>query len=354
MNKQTSYEYLYSMGNLTLAWRKARKNKTLNTDILNFEKDLEKNLIKLHYELKNKTYKPKNLKTFVLRDPKTRVISKSDFRDRIVHHALILVIGKDFQKQFIYDSCANQIGKGGTFALRRFDTFLRKVTNNFKKNAFCLKADVRHYFEKVDHEILMKILARRIKDNDILWLTRQILNNAVQPFFGVANDLLNKNGMPLGNYTSQFFANVYLHDLDYFVKNILKAKYYIRYVDDFVILHKSKRQLEIWKEEINSSLKNKLKIELHSQKSRIIPLNKGEDLVGFRNFYHYRLLRKRNIKGMRKKIYLFKRGEIYFDSLSDSYQGWQAYAKWADTYKLRNKIKIEIIDIIWNKIKFEW
>lgn len=336
------------MGNLTLAWRKARKNKTLNADILNFEKDLEKNLIELHYELKNKTYKPKPLKTFVLRDPKTRVISKSDFRDRIVHHAIILVIGEDFQKQFIYDSCANQINKGGTFALNRFDKFLRKVTNNFKKNTFCLKADIRHYFDEVDHEVLINILSRRIKDDDVLWLINQILNNNVVRGGGGERH----KGMPLGNYTSQFFANVYLHDLDYFVKNVLKVKYYIRYVDDFVILHKSKKKLEIWKEEIDKFLNNKLKIALHSQKSRIIPLSRGVDFVGFRNFYRYRLLRKRNIKGMRKKIRLFEKGDRYFNSLFDSYQGWQAYAKWANTHRLRNEIKKEIVDIIWGKIKF--
>jgi len=159
--------------------------------------------------------------------------------------------------------------------------------------------------------------------------------------------------MPLGNYTSQFFANVYLHDFDYFVKNKLKVKYYLRYVDDFVILHKSRKKLMIWKEEINEFLMNKLKIQLHPQKSRIISLCNGVDFVGFRNFYHHRLLRKRNIKGMRKKINQFKEGLMGFHSLFESYQGWQAYAKWGNTHKLREKIKREIIDVIWDKIKFE-
>jgi len=179
MNNQTQYEHLCSLGNLTLAWRKARENKTLNEDIADFEKDLEKNLIDLHYELKNKTYKPRPLTTFVLRDPKTRVISKSDFRDRVVHHALILIIGNMFEKQFIYDSCANQINKGSTFALDRFNRFSRKVTNNFNQNAFCLKADIRHYFEEVDHEILINILSRKIKDTNVLWLIKQILGNRI-------------------------------------------------------------------------------------------------------------------------------------------------------------------------------
>ena len=169
--------------------------------------------------------------------------------------------------------------------------------------------------------------------------------------FWISNKI--KKGMPLGNLTSQFFANLYLNEFDYFVKHKLKTKYYIRYVDDFVILHKSKEQLEKWKEQINIFLKESLKIELHPQKSRIIPLSKGVDFVGFRNFYYRTLLRKRNIRTMRKKIQIFKKGEIYFDSLFDSYQGWQAYAKWANTHKLREKIKRKIIDIIWDRIKFE-
>jgi hypothetical protein len=156
--------------------------------------------------------------------------------------------------------------------------------------------------------------------------------------------------MPLGNYTSQFFANVYLHDLDYFVKNVLRVKYYIRYVDDFVILHKSKKQLRIWKEEIDKFLRAKLKIELHSQKSRIISLSRGVDFIGFRSFCHFRLLRKRNIRNMHKKVELYKQGIIDFSTLKDSYQGWQAYAKWANTYKLRKRIKKNIIGLLWNKM----
>ena len=148
----------------------------------------------------------------------------------------------------------------------------------------------------------------------------------------------------------QFFANVYLNELDYFVKHHLKIKFYIRYVDDFIILNESKKQLEIWKEEINKFLREKLKIELHQQKSRIIPLTKGVDFVGFRNFYHYRLPRKRNLKNMERKVKLFKEGAISFRTLVESYQGRQAYAKWANTYKLREKTKKEIIDIIFNKL----
>ena len=143
--------------------------------------------------------------------------------------------------------------------------------------------------------------------------------------------------MPLGNLTSQFFANVYLNELDYFVKHKLKAKYYIRYVDDFVILHNSKEQLEIWKKQINESLTAKLKIELHPDKSKITSLSRGINFVGFRNFYHHKLLRKRNIKKIVNKINLLKGNKISFEKFIEIFQGWQAYAKWADGYKLRKK-----------------
>ena len=144
--------------------------------------------------------------------------------------------------------------------------------------------------------------------------------------------------MPLGNLTSQFFANVYLNELDYFVKHKLKAKYYIRYVDDFVVLQKNKDKLEIWKKEINKFLKEKLRLELHPDKSRIIPFSKGLDFVGFRNFYHYRLLKKRNINNMFFKVRKFKQEEMGKEQILDSFQGWRAYSKWGNSFKLRRRV----------------
>ncbi len=144
--------------------------------------------------------------------------------------------------------------------------------------------------------------------------------------------------MPLGNLTSQFFANVYLNELDKFVKHKLKVKYYLRYVDDFVILHKSKKQLKRWKTEIDNFLKNKLKIQLHPDKSRIINLSRGVDFVGFRNFYHHKLLRKRNVANMKRKINLFNKQEIDYDKFIEIFQGWKAYASWADSKNIINKL----------------
>ena len=144
--------------------------------------------------------------------------------------------------------------------------------------------------------------------------------------------------MPLGNLTSQFFANVYLNELDHFVKHKLKSKYYIHYVDDFVILHNSKEQLEIWRKEIAVFLREKLKLALHPDKSRIIKLSKGIDFVGFRNFYSYKLLRKRNVKSMERKINLFNNKEIPKEKFSEILQGWEAYSDWTNNYWLKQKL----------------
>jgi len=339
------YSKIISLDNLILAWKKARKGKTKKDYVIEFEADLIGNLLKLQEELKNQTYKPKPLTTFILRDPKTRKISKSDFRDRIVHHALVRIIEPIFDKTFIYDSCANRLGKGNLFALRRFYEFARKVSENGKiKNLInnnqikgsCLKADIKHYFEEVNHEILISIIASKIKDKKVIWLIRQILkNNAIG---GGRSSLLPEKGMPLGNLTSQFFANIYLNELDYFIKHKLRAKYYIRYVDDFVILHNSKIQLKIWKEEIGRFLKERLRLELHDEKSKIIPLSRGIDFVGFRNFYYFRLLRRRNLRKILFKITQYKKGDVNKEKMLESFQGWNAYAKWANSFKLRRKV----------------
>lgn len=141
----------------------------------------------MQYELLTKTYKPKPLKTFIVRDPKTRKISKSKFRDRIIHHAIVNIIGLLFQKSFINDSCANQIGKGTLKALERFELFKRKVSKNNTKNCYVLKADIKHYFEEVDHKILLEIIKRRVREDRIMWLIKQILNNVAVPSGGGAN-----------------------------------------------------------------------------------------------------------------------------------------------------------------------
>lgn len=171
------YERIYNFDNLYFAYKKTRAGKTRRAYVLEFEKDLEMSLLNLQFELKNQFYSPLPLKTFILRDPKTRKISKSHFRDRVVHHALVNVIEQMFEKSFIHDSCANRVGKGTLFAIKRFNTFLRKVSKNNTSPCFIFKADIKHYFQEVDHEILLAILRRKITDEKVVWLIYQILRN---------------------------------------------------------------------------------------------------------------------------------------------------------------------------------
>ena len=337
------YIQITSKKNLFLAYKKARKGKSKKEYVNKFCESLEGNLSQLRLELLFHIYNPKPLKTFIVRDPKTRKISKSDFRDRVVHHALINTIEPIFDKTFIYDSYANRKGKGTLAALERFDKFKRKVSRNGKINGwfnnnqvkgYCLKADIKHYFQTVDHNTLLAIIKKKIQCQRTIWLIKKILGN----YSEVGKQ---GRGMPLGNLTSQFFANVYLNELDYFIKHELKAKYYIRYVDDFVILHSEKSQLEIWKKQIEEFLNKELRLELHPEKSKIASLSEGIDFVGFRNFYFFRLLRKRNIRNMKIKIKKFQRGEISEEKFTEIFQGWNAYAKWASSFNVIKKLELK-------------
>lgn len=328
------YTQLCSYDNLFLAYEKARKGKTTKEYVLEFEKNLNENLQQLRLELLFHAYKPRSLKIFILRDPKTRKISKSHFRDRIVHHAIYNVIGPLFENGFIYDSYANRKGKGTLKAIARFDQFKKIVSHNFSRKVYVLKVDIKSYFDTVDSQILLSILQKKIPDQRILWLIKTILSNYKTSVQG--------KGMPLGNLTSQFFANVYLNELDQFVKHQLRAKFYIRYVDDFVIFHTSREQLEAYKTVIGIFLRKNIALQLHPLKSKIIPLERGTEFLGVKIFPHHLLIKQKNIRKFQRKYAAFcssfERGELTYDSIYDFLEGWIAYAKHANTYKLRKKI----------------
>ncbi|MFH1669131.1 MAG: reverse transcriptase/maturase family protein [Candidatus Woesearchaeota archaeon] len=342
------WQNIYNFENLEQGYWRAKKHKSNNPKVIEFEKHWRLNLCILLRELRTKTYNPLPLKKFVLRDPKTRLICVSDFRDRIVHHALINVLQPIFEPRFIFDSHASRKGKGTVTALKRFDQFKRKVTVNGKllsrhKNAndvigYALKADVRHYFQTVDHKVLLDIISKRVKDGQVMWLIKLILENYESDVHG--------KGMPLGNWTSQFFANIYLNELDQFAKHRIKAKHYVRYVDDFVILHRSRTALQEYEQRIERFLSDVLKLELHPDKCQIVPLNRGISLLGFRVFYHHKLVRKRNLIKIQTKLsdalegYRNKSIEAW--EVLETLQGWSAYAMQGNTYNLRNKLCCEL------------
>jgi len=333
-NNSITYERLCSTENIDLAHRRARKGKTLKPYVVEFEKHLKENLLQLRTELLMQTYKPKNLETFILRDPKTRKISKADFRDRVIHHAICNIIEPILDKTFIHDSYANRIGKGTLNAIKRFEFFRRKASKNNTSACYVLKADIKHYFQNVKHRILIDLLRRKIKDENIIWLIKIILENHQTDKSG--------EGMPLGNLTSQFFANVYLNELDQYIKHDLRAKYYIRYVDDFVIFSHHKEGLEEYKQKINLFLKKELQIELHPEKTRIINIKQGIPFLGLKIFPYHKTLLKRNKRKFQNKLKLleehYNKQKIGREQIMECFQGWLTYASNADSYKYRKQI----------------
>lgn len=331
------FDKLYSWKNLEQAYWQARKHKSRNPRIIEFEKKWQLHLATLARELRTRTYTPKPLRKFILRDPKTRTICVSDFRDRVIHHALINILQPILEPRFIHDSYASRIRKGTLLALKRFDSFKRKVSKNNTHQAYVLKADIRHYFETVDNDVLLSIIAKRVKDDGVLWLAKIILDN--NPY-----DTIGK-GMPLGNWTSQFFANVYLNELDQFVKNTLGVKYYIRYVDDFVIIHPYKTTLQEYERKIKTFLQG-LKLDLHPHKCAITRLCQGVSFLGYRCFYHHKLVRQRNQRKIHNKLNeLLDSYEMRTADASDvleSVHGWNAYAMHGNTYHLRQRLMAKV------------
>ncbi|MBU4285149.1 reverse transcriptase/maturase family protein [Patescibacteria group bacterium] len=281
------------MENLFSSWREFKKGKSKRKDVLEFEFNLEDNIFQLYQELKNKTYKHSGYTSFRINDPKPRYIHKAKVRDRIIHHLISKHLNNIYDKIFIYDSYSCRINKGTHKAVNRLRTFSLKQSQNNKFNFYCLKCDIKKFFDSVDHDVLIKILKERIKDNDILRLIKEIIFSF--------NSETNK-GIPLGNLTSQYFANIYLNKLDQFVKHKLKIKHYLRYTDDFVILDKNKDKLQKLINPINQFLNDQLNLCFYPDKIIIRKYSQGIDFLGYVTLPYYRVLRTKTKKRMFERI----------------------------------------------------
>ena len=237
------YKNIITFDNLLSAVKKSSKGRKYNADVAAFHFQLEKELLQLEEELKTKTYQPGDYRTFNIHDPKERMISAAPYRDRIVHHALCNIIEPIFEKTFIFDSFANREGKGTHKAIERYQEFA-------KKHEYALKCDIRKFFPSLDLEILKQEIRWKIQCPDTLWLIDLIINNSnpqeEHALYFLNDDLFTpsqrRRGLPIGNLTSQFWANVYMNRFDHFVKEKLKVPY-IRYVDDFVLFSSDKKIL---------------------------------------------------------------------------------------------------------------
>lgn len=281
------------------------------------------NISKLRQELVERTYKHGGYEAFVINDPKTRSIHKALVRDRLLHHAIHRILYPFFDKKFIYDSYSCRNEKGTHRAIDRLRYFGRKVSNNDTKTAWVLKCDIRKFFASIDHGILKNVLKKDIKDPDILWLLSQVIDS-----FQIENGVA--VGLPLGNLTSQLLINVYLNEFDQFAKHVLKAKYYIRYADDFVILGADKNYLLSLLPGIKKFLGERLKLTLHPNKVSIKTLASGVDFLGWVNFPNHRVLRTTTSRRMLKHWDQNQTEETY-----NSYLG---LMKYGNTQKLRERL----------------
>lgn len=344
-----TFKYLYAkittFENLYLAYRQARKGKRGKAPVADFELNLESHLIKLQEELLSLTYKPGAYRNFTIYEPKKRLVSAAPFRDRVVHHALCRVIEPIWEARFHSHSYACRVGKGTYAAIDQAHQWVRRYS-------FVFHGDIVKYFPSIDHQILMGLIEKKIRDPKVIWLAQTILDNGSdiqlqeQPIvYFPGDDLfspLRQRGLPIGNLTSQFWANVYLNELDTFVSQELHCRAYLRYMDDFLLFSDSKVELNAWKNAIRAFLGEHLRLLMHTKKSVVIPPQTGLDFCGIVLFPEKRKLRRTSIMRFLRRFKLQRKlysvGKMSLEEVSTSVQSWIAHAAHADTNHLRNKI----------------
>jgi retron-type reverse transcriptase len=304
------YGYLYpkitSFENLLLAANRAQKSKRFRPEVLRFNLNFETELLQLQTELQTQTYQPGNYFNFEIYDPKPRWISAAPYRDRVVHHALCTIIQPIFERSFISDTYANRIGYGTHRALERFAHFTRK-------SPYVFQADIRRYFPSINHSILKKLIRRKIKCPDTLWLIDRILEN------------------------------LYLSAFDHYVCEQLKPQGYLRYVDDFALFSNDRDTLYSNRQSIETYLQTELHLEIHPIKSQIFETRIGCNFVGFRVFPTHIRVRNSNLRRARTRIknwkMLDRQNVLHLEGIQRSLTSWNEHLSHGNTYKLRQKIQ---------------
>jgi RNA-directed DNA polymerase len=303
------------------AWQEFLKGKRKRKDVQEFQLHFIDNILSLNQDLKEKTYKHSPYEAFNISDPKPRSINKAEVRDRLLHHALYRTLYPFFDKTFTANSYSCRKGKGTHKALNAFRSLSYKVSKNHTKTAWVLKCDIKKFFASIDHYILIKILNKYIQDKDILWLLSEIIKSFHTTKEGV--------GLPLGNLTSQLLVNIYMNELDQFIKHNLKVKHYIRYADDFAILSQDKEWLVSLIPQIKSFLLKELKLTLHPNKVSIQTIASGVDFLGWIHFPDHRVLRTTT---KRRIIKNFRKGNKFTE------QSYLGLLRHGNTWKLKHQL----------------
>ncbi|MBI4691548.1 MAG: group II intron reverse transcriptase domain-containing protein [Nitrospirae bacterium] len=316
---------LFTFENLYSAYIDCRRKKRGKKAALHFEVDAEENLFALSKELADRTYRPSPSFCFVSKNDKYREIFAAQFRDRVVHHLVVRYLEKIWEPVFIHDSYACRKGKGTHAAVKRLQSFMRKATNNSTKRAWYLQLDIKAFFPSIKRKLLLDIVCSRLENEEMRWLLGVVILHDPTPdaiftcspekweslpahksLFSVPEG----RGLPIGNLTSQFFANVYLNKLDQFIKHTLKSRYYLRYVDDFILLHESRDVLFKWKNHIGGFLSKELKLELHPNRQIISPVSNGINALGYIVRPSHLLVRRKVVNNCKRVITKFQNSMI--------------------------------------------
>lgn len=339
---QSIFDRITAPENLFAAWDEFHRGKQWRDDVQRFEFDLERNIFRLHRELRKGTYRHALYAAFTISDPKQRQIHKACVRDRVLHHAVFAVINPIVEPTFIAYSFSCRVGKGTHKAVDALERMLWKESRNATRPCFALKCDVHRFFATVDHAVLLRILRRLVPDDGAMGL----LGDIVQSFPSDLPPNQRGTGIPIGNLTSQLFANVYMNELDQFIKHRLCVRRYVRYTDDFVIVSESEEYLESLLHPIRGFLRHTLRLSLHPHKATIRKYRQGIDFLGYVLLPHHRVLRtktqRRMVRKLRERARECGRGDVSSETLRQSLQSYRGVLSHADTYRLRQELENDV------------
>jgi RNA-directed DNA polymerase len=337
-----SYHNLYpgiiQPESLFRAWGAFRKGKSRRADVQEFEQDLEQHIFALHRDLRSQTYRHGVYQAFTVCDPKQRRIHKATVRDRIVHHTVFAALNPVFEPTFFAHSYSCRKGKGTHRAMKTLHRWLRQVSKNGHQPCFTLQCDIHKFFDSIAHSVLLDIIGKRLQDTDALWLMGEIVGSFTSERLSPAGSA----GLPLGNLTSQLFANIYLNELDRFLKQELRVSHYVRYTDDFAIVSRNPRELEQLIDPIRTFLGRSLLLDLHPRKITIRPFRQGIDFLGYVLLPYHRVLRTktrhRMYRRLHEKIVLYSTGELNEEGVEQSLQSYLGILSHANSHDLRTDL----------------
>lgn len=337
------YRNIIHIEQLFYAWDTFIIGKRKRRDVAKFEWDLERNIFDLHQDLTNKTYRHDSYFSFYITDPKQRHIHKATVRDRVVHHAVFQVLNALLEPSFIAYSFSCRVGKGVHKGVNAVAKMARKVSKNFTGPCFALKCDVRKFFDSIDHNILLKILREKITDTE----TMALLENIIESYISEQSNLFERRGIPIGNLTSQLFANVYMNEFDQFIKHELRVKHYARYTDDFVILSDDRQYLVNLLPVIEQTLKERLSLTLHPGKIHLTTLLQGIDFLGYVIRPHHHLIRtvtkRRMIRKLKVKIAEHEEEKISAEELVQTLNSYLGVLSHAEAHHLSDDLSNETL-----------